>query len=40
MAQAEIAGGQNSDAIELARMIISAQQREIAQMNHLLSVTE
>lgn len=40
MAQAEIAEGQNSDAIELARMIISAQQREIAQMNHLLSVTE
>ena len=40
MAQAEIAEGQHSDAIELARMIISAQQREIAEMNHLLSVTE
>ena len=40
MAQAEIAEGENSDAIELARMIISAQQREIAQINHLLSVTE
>ena len=30
MAQAEIAEGENSDAIELARMIISAQQKEIA----------
>ena len=40
MAQTEIARGHSSDAIELAGMIISAQQREIAQMNHLLSVTE
>ena len=40
MAQTEIDRDQSSDAIELAGMIISAQQREIAQMNHLLSVTE
>ena len=40
MAKTEIPRGHSSDAIELAGMIISAQQREIAQMNHLLSVTE
>ena len=40
MAQTEIDRGHNSDAIELAGMIINAQQREIAQMNHLLNVTE
>ena len=40
MAQTEIAHGQSSDAIELAGMIINAQQREIAQMNDLLNVRE
>jgi uncharacterized protein (DUF305 family) len=40
MAQNEIDQGRSSDAIKLAKMIISAQQREIAQMNHLLSVRE
>jgi uncharacterized protein (DUF305 family) len=40
MAQNEIDQGRSSDAIELAEMIFSAQQREIAQMNHLLSVRE
>ena len=40
MAQTEIDQGRSSDAIKLAKMIISAQQREIAQMNHLLMVSE
>jgi uncharacterized protein (DUF305 family) len=40
MAQNEIDQGRSSEAIKLAVMMISAQQREIAQMNHLLSVTE
>jgi len=40
MAQNEIGQGRSPDAIKLAKMIISAQQREIAQMNHLLSVTQ
>jgi uncharacterized protein (DUF305 family) len=40
MAQNEIDRGRSPDAIKLAKMIISAQQREIAQMNHLLSVTQ
>jgi uncharacterized protein (DUF305 family) len=40
MAQNEIDQGRSAEAIKLAKMIISAQQREIAQMNHLLSVTE
>ena len=40
MAQNEIDQGRSPDAIKLAKMIISAQQREIAQMNHLLSVTQ
>ncbi len=40
MAQTEIGQGRNSDAIKLAKMIIGAQQREIAQMNHLLMVSE
>ena len=40
MAQTELAHGQSSDAIELAGMIINAQQREIAQMNDLLNVRE
>jgi uncharacterized protein (DUF305 family) len=40
MARDEIDQGRSSDAIKLAKMMISAQQREIAQMNHLLSVKE
>jgi uncharacterized protein (DUF305 family) len=40
MAQNEIDQGRSPDAIKLAKMITSAQQREIAQMNHLLSVTQ
>ena len=40
MAQNEIDQGRSPDAIKLAKMIISAQQREIAQMNHHLSVTQ
>jgi uncharacterized protein (DUF305 family) len=40
MAQNEIDQGRNPDAIQLAKMIISAQQREIAQMNHLMMVSE
>ncbi|MBV8929508.1 MAG: DUF305 domain-containing protein, partial [Mycobacteriaceae bacterium] len=37
MAQDEIAHGQNQDAIVLAKNIVTAQQREIAYMTHLLS---
>ena len=37
MAQAELAHGQNPDAVHLANVIIKAQQREIAYMSHLLS---
>jgi uncharacterized protein (DUF305 family) len=40
MAQTEITHGQSPDAMKLAEMIIIAQQREIAQMNNLLSVKE
>jgi uncharacterized protein (DUF305 family) len=40
MAQTEIADGQSPDAKKLAEMIISAQQREIAQMNNLVSAKE
>jgi uncharacterized protein (DUF305 family) len=40
MAHTEIADGQNPDAKKLAEMIITAQQREIAQMNNLVSATE
>ena len=40
MAQTEIDQGRSPDAIKLAKIIISAQQREIAQMTHLLSVSE
>jgi uncharacterized protein (DUF305 family) len=40
MARNEIDQGRSADAIKLATIMISAQQREIAQMNHLLSVTE
>ena len=37
MAQAELAHGQDPDAVHLANLIIKAQQREIAYMSHLLS---
>jgi uncharacterized protein (DUF305 family) len=40
MAQTEIAHGQNPDALNIANIIISSQQREIAYMNHLLSVAQ
>jgi uncharacterized protein (DUF305 family) len=40
MAEREIARGHNADAIKLAKIIVTAQQREIATMNHLLSVPE
>jgi uncharacterized protein (DUF305 family) len=40
MAHNEIDQGRNPGAIQLAKMIISAQQREIAQMNHLMMVSE
>jgi uncharacterized protein (DUF305 family) len=40
MAHTEIAHGQSQDAIKLAKMIITAQQREIAQMNNLVSARE
>lgn len=40
MAQAELAHGENADAIHLARLIITAQQREIAYLTHLLSMPE
>jgi uncharacterized protein (DUF305 family) len=40
MAQEEIAHGESHDAIEMAKRIINAQQREIAYMTHLLSTAE
>jgi uncharacterized protein (DUF305 family) len=40
MARTEIADGQSPDAKKLADMIITAQQREIAQMNNLVSATQ
>ena len=40
MAQREIARGLNPDALKLARIIVDAQQWEIATMNHLLAVPE
>lgn len=40
MAQAEVARGENPDAIHMANLIITAQQREIAYMTHLLSKPE
>ena len=40
MAQTEIADGQNSDAIQMSRLIVTTQQREIAYLNHLVSATE
>jgi uncharacterized protein (DUF305 family) len=40
MAHTEIADGQSQDAKKLAEMIITAQQREIAQMSNLVSAKE
>jgi len=40
MAQDEIAHGQSADAIHVARLIITAQQREIAMMTHLISTSQ
>jgi uncharacterized protein (DUF305 family) len=40
MAQDEIANGESHDAVEMAKRIVTAQQREIAYMTHLLSTTE
>jgi len=40
MAQDELAHGQSADARHLAELIITAQSREIAQMNELLGVTQ
>jgi uncharacterized protein (DUF305 family) len=40
MAHTEITDGQSADAKKLAEMIITAQQREIAQMNNLVSARE
>jgi uncharacterized protein (DUF305 family) len=40
MAQDEIAHGESHDAVEMAKRIVTAQQREIAYMTHLLSTTE
>ena len=40
MARTEIARGLNPDAVKLARIIVDAQQWEIATMNHLLAVPE
>jgi len=40
MAQAEIAHGEDPDAIHMANLIVNAQQREIAYMTHLLSKPE
>lgn len=40
MAQDEIAHGRSADAIQVARLIVEAQQREIAIMTHLISATQ
>jgi uncharacterized protein (DUF305 family) len=40
MAQDEIAHGQSADAVHVARLIITAQQREIAMMTHLISASQ
>ncbi|MDT5081121.1 MAG: hypothetical protein QOJ80_5758 [Mycobacterium sp.] len=40
MAQREIAHGQSADAIHVAELIITAQQREIAMMTHLISASQ
>jgi uncharacterized protein (DUF305 family) len=40
MANDEIAHGQSPDAIHVAELIVTSQQREISMMNHLISATE
>jgi uncharacterized protein (DUF305 family) len=40
MAQTEIARGENPDALRIANIILSSQQREISYMHHLLSVPQ
>jgi uncharacterized protein (DUF305 family) len=40
MAQDEIAYGQSPDAIHVANLIITTQQREIAMMTHLISASQ
>ena len=40
MAETEIAQGQNPDAVKMAGFIVTAQQREISQLNHLVTVSE
>lgn len=40
MAQDEITHGQSPDAIHVATMIVTTQQREIATMTHLISATQ
>ncbi|MBV8967062.1 MAG: DUF305 domain-containing protein [Mycobacteriaceae bacterium] len=40
MAQAELAHGQNPDAQKMARLIITAQQREISYMTDLISTPQ
>ena len=40
MAQMEVAHGRNPDAVKMAGFIVTAQQREISQLNHLLTVSE
>jgi uncharacterized protein (DUF305 family) len=40
MAQAELAHGKNPDAVKMAKLIVTAQQREIDYMNHLLGQSE
>jgi uncharacterized protein (DUF305 family) len=40
MARTEMAQGRNPDAVKMAGFIVTAQQREIAQLNHLLAVPE
>jgi uncharacterized protein (DUF305 family) len=40
MASEEIAAGENPDAVRMAKIIVTTQQREIAYLNHLLAVAE
>ncbi|BDX33478.1 hypothetical protein TUM20985_40250 [Mycobacterium antarcticum] len=40
MANDEVAHGQNPDAVSLARQMITAQQREIAMLTHLISASQ
>jgi uncharacterized protein (DUF305 family) len=40
MAQTEIAYGQNPDALKIANIILTSQQREIAYMGHLLNAPQ